>query len=82
MSSNVTENGFSRIEAVLCLLYVVGMWIIVYIVGDFVNAWKRVKDAHIGFGGMQHFIFQDIYVFDVFIFHQVGEAFFLHTSHI
>ena len=33
----MTEDGLTGVKAVLCLLYIIGMWIVVNIVGYFVH---------------------------------------------
>ena len=41
-----------------------------------------MEDFHVVLDSSQHIASQDIYVFHPFVFHEVGEALFLHTGHI
>ena len=58
------------------------MWVVIHIVSNFVYARKRMKYLHILFHVLQHVISQNIHVFHMFIFHQIGKSFLLYTCHI
>ena len=81
-SERVADDGLSCVESVACLLEIVGVWVVVHVVGNFVDSRQWVQDFHCGFGVFQHGCFQDIDVFDSFIFHEVCESFPLDSGHV
>ena len=81
-SETMAEDGLTCIESVLCLLNVVCVWVVVYIVGYLVDAWQRMENLHIVLALTQHGAVENLDVFDTLIFHEVGEALFLHARHV
>ena len=68
--------------SVFCLLKIVGFGIVVYILANLFYAWQRMQYAQVVFGVLEHLVVKDVHVFYLFVFHQVGKTFFLHTSHV
>ena len=46
-AENVAEDGLACEETVASLLYVVGVWVVIYVVGYLVDARQGMEDAHV-----------------------------------
>ena len=58
------------------------MWVFVHIVCYLVDSWQRMQNLHILTCLAEHVFLQDIHVLYSLVFHEIGEAFLLHTCHI
>lgn len=81
-AQTIAEDSFTGVKAVFGLLDVVGVRIVVHIVGNLVYAGQWVQYLHVGLGFSQHAVAQNVDILDAFVFHQVGEALFLHAGHV
>ena len=78
----MTEDGFAGVESVFGLLYIVGMWVVIYIVCNLVDAGQRVEYPHILLGVFEHVAVKDVDILDLLVFHQIGKTLLLYARHI
>ena len=69
-------------DAVFGLCEIVGFRIAVNIGMDLIDPWKGMKDFHCLLCVHQHFVTEDIDIFDLFIFNRIYKPLFLNTRHV
>ncbi len=70
------------VDAVLCLLEVISLWVGIDVHVDLVDARQRVQNAAVGLGVLQHGVAKHVGVLHLFVFLGVWEAFALDTGHV
>ena len=81
-AQGVADDGFAGKQAVACLLEVVGFFVVVHVVGYFVDPGQGMQDAQVWLALAEHTAPQDVDILHPLILHQVGEALALDAGHV